>query len=238
MGLSAIGYLTISVSISLHRSSCSAIHLLFFIFLWFHFKDSTRFLLSLAPPRGQVVSWVSGSCLPAVLGISQVMGWRGGDGMDPAGGKALQETRLEKAWARNHAEPSRKTQIPVEHPAQEPSRRGSPTQPGSGSKTPPFRARSLGLRELETESGTCPPPALGCPLPACLLRTMVSHFPMGSRCREARRRRSQSSCLARSRAPKWPSLVRQAWLPRVGTRAPLALLAKPHGIPGFLPEGG
>lgn len=98
MGLSAIGYLTISVSISLHRSSCSAIHLLFFIFLWFHFKDRTRFLLSLAPPRGQVVSWVSGSCLPAVLGISQVMGWRGGDRVDSAGGKALQETRLEKTW--------------------------------------------------------------------------------------------------------------------------------------------
>lgn len=100
IGLSAIWYLTISVSISLHWSSYSAIHFLFLIFLWFHFKDRTRFLLSLAPTRGQVVSWVSRSCIPAVLSVLQVLGWRDGGGVDLVAGKALLETRPEKAWWR------------------------------------------------------------------------------------------------------------------------------------------
>lgn len=201
MGLSAIGYLTISVSISLHRSSCSAIHLLFFIFLWFHFKDSTRFLLSLAPPRGQVMSWVSGSRLPAVLGIPQVLGWRGGDGMDPAGGKALQETGLEKAWERpeyqergpgiTQSRPE-KLRFPQSTGLRSRVDAGAQPSPAAGARPRPSALGLPGYGNWKPKAEPARGPLLGCPLPACLLRAMVSHFPMGSRCREARRRRSRS----------------------------------------------
>ncbi|XP_036041078.1 RNA-binding protein 43 [Onychomys torridus] len=93
----------------------------------------------------------------------------------PQAGKRWGETRLDIALERAECtdHDPRIIQIPAGHPAQEQHRPGSSPQLGGRRRTPPFRAPSPGRRELESESGTCGPPALGLPLPE-LLRAMAS----------------------------------------------------------------
>ncbi|XP_057611557.1 LOW QUALITY PROTEIN: RNA-binding protein 43 [Chionomys nivalis] len=78
-----------------------------------------------------------------------------------------------------------------------------------GRKTPPFRARSPGLRNWKAKAE---PARARFRLPAACASSPHhgKSLSLGSRCREARRRGSRSACRARSRAPKWPSRVRQA----------------------------